>query len=211
MIENQKVVTLTYDLYIEGEKEGTEVLFEHAGEDKPLTYCHGENMMLPKFEQSLLGKEVGDSFDFCIHHADAYGEYDEQGVMSLDRSMFEVDGKFDDKRVYVGNIIPMLTVDGQKIFAQVIEINDDKVTIDLNHPLAGEDLHFVGKIMEIRDASEAELKAIRDKKNHHCGGCHGNCGEGCGEGGCKEGNCGNNCGEGNCNDGGCGNCGNCNA
>ena len=188
MVENQKVVKVIYDLYIKGEKPNTENIIEQATEENPLTYCHGENMMLPKFEEALMGKEVGDHFDFYIQHTDAYGEYDEEGEMTLDREMFEIDGKFDDKRVFVGNIIPKNTTDGQTILAQVIEITDEKVTINLNHPLAGEDLHFIGKIIDIRDASQAELQAIRNK-GHHCG-CNGNCNSDCN--GCNN-DCNGNC------------------
>lgn len=193
MVENEKVVKVIYDLYVDGQKAGTEELMERATEDHPLVYCHGENMMLPKFEEGLAGKETGDSFDFRIPCEDAYGEYDTEGVLTLGRELFEVDGKLDEERVYVGNVVPMTTVDGQIVNAQVVEITEDKVTIDLNHPLAGENLHFTGKILEIRDASEAELKAIRNR-GCHCG-CNGEkqCGGCDGEQGC--GSCSNGCGE----------------
>ena len=95
---------------------------------------------------------------------------------------------------WVGAIVPMNTTDGQIVKAQVCEITDDQVTIDLNHPYAGEDLHFKGKIIDLRDATEAELDAIRHPKHGCCGGgCHKKKGEGC-EG------CGDGCGD------GCGNC-----
>lgn len=199
-IENQKVVTLIYDMFVDGEEGKAEELMEKATEQHPLTYCQGEGMMLPKFEEALVGKEQGESFDFRIPYRDAYGEYDEQGLMELDKRMFfNGDGEFDSERVFVGNVIPMNTVDGQIVNAQVVEIANDKVTIDLNHPLAGENLHFVGKVIEVRDVTEAELDAIRHP--HKCGKCHGHCHhgqqEGCEgncEGGC-EGHCGKHCEE----------------
>lgn len=190
-IENQKVVTLIYDLFVDGEEGKGEELMERATKEHPLTYCQGEHMMLEKFEESLIGKEEGEKFDFRIGYQDAYGDYDEQGLMELDKRMFfNGDGEFDSERVYVGNIIPMNTVDGQIVNAQVVEITHDKVTIDLNHPLAGENLHFVGTVIEVRDVTPAELEAIRHP--HHCGKCHGKChgeeGEDCGE-------CNHHCGE----------------
>ncbi len=189
-IENQKVVTLTYELYVNGEN-GSEELMERATKQRPLIYCHGEKMMLPAFEEAIAGKEKGDSFDFHIDHTDAYGEYDETGLMELDKQLFfNGDGEFDSERVYVGNVIPMNTVDGQIINAMVVEIKEDKVTIDLNHPLAGEDLHFVGTILDIRQADEKELEAIRNP--HHCGKCHGHCND-CGS------DCGGEC-KGECGD-----------
>ncbi len=194
VVENLKVVKATYELYIAGE-DGKEELMEKATAETPLVWCHGEGMMLPAFEAAMAGKETGEHFDFVLKAADAYGEYLEEGVMELPKTMFfNGDGEFDEERVYVGAIVPMNTVDGQIVKAQVCEITEDKVTIDLNHPYAGEDLHFKGEILEIRDVTEGELKAIRNPK-HGCGGCGGGCskkkGEGCeGCGDCGEGGCG---------------------
>ena len=187
-IENQKVVSATYELYINGEN-GAEELMEKATEEAPLVWCQGEGMMLPAFEAQMEGKEPGDNFDFVLATQDAYGEYLEEGLMELPKTMFfNGDGEFDDERVYVGAIVPMNTVDGQIVKAQVCEITDDQVTIDLNHPYAGEDLHFKGVILAIRDVTEGELKAIRHPK-HGCGGCGGGCGKKKGEGceGCDKG------------------------
>ena len=190
IVENEKVVTATYEMFVDGEN-GQEELMERAKADHPLVYCHGLGMMLPKFEEALAGKQKGDKFDFRIDHTDAYGEYDEEGVLDLDKKMFfNGDGEFDSERVYVGAIVPMNTVDGQVVNAQILEISKDKVTIDLNHPLAGENLHFVGEILDLRDVTPAELDALRHP--HKCGGCHGSCNSSCGD------SCGN-----------CGGCGGC--
>lgn len=187
-VEAKKVVTLQYDLYVDGEN-GKEEVMEQATEDRPLVYCHGEGMMLPAFEEHMAGLTIGESFDFRIACQDAYGEYDTDGVLQLEKKMFyNGDGEFDSERVFVGAVVPMNTVDGQIINAQIVEVSKESVTIDLNHPLAGENLHFVGKVMNIRDVTEGELKAL-----HHrgcSGGCHGKCGD------CDNG-CGNGC-EGEC-------------
>lgn len=189
-VENQKVVTLEYDLYVDGEN-GQEEMMEKATAEAPLVYCHGEGMMLPAFERAMEGLVEGEAFDFRIPCEEAYGEYDTDGVLQLDKKMFyNGDGEFDSERVYVGAIVPMNTADGQVINAQIAEITKEHVTIDLNHPLAGENLHFVGKVLHIRQVTEGELKAL-----HHrgCGGCGGNCGGGDCGGDCKEGGCGGNC------------------
>ena len=203
MIEDKKVVTVQYDLYVDGEN-GQEEKMESATVERPLIYCHGENMMLPEFERHMAGLNEGDSFDFRIGCEDAYGEYDSDGVLTLDKKLFyNGDGEFDSDRVFEGNVVPMNTVDGQIVNAQVVEVGKDHVVIDLNHPLAGENLHFVGKVLAIRDVTEGELKAL-----HHRGGC---CGGGC-QSGCND--CESGCGKGSCNsdnsDGGCGKgCNNC--
>ena len=141
IVENQKVVSATYELYI-ADENGKEQLMEKATEEAPLTWCQGEGMMLPAFEAQMAGKP--------------------EGLKDLPKSMFfNGDGEFDEERVYVGAIVPMNTVDGQIVRAQVCEITDEHVTIDLNHPYAGEDLHFHVQILAIRDVTEGELKAIR--------------------------------------------------
>ena len=172
-IDNQKVATLIYDMYLVGE-DGKEEVSERATLDQPLVYCHGEGMMLPAFEAAMLGKDQDEAFDFVITPDQAYGDYDEQGVRTLDKKLFyNGDDEFDSERVYEGAVVPMTTSDGQIINALVIEITDDTVTIDLNHPLAGETLHFVGKVIDVRDVTPGELKALHHRGQ--CGRCHGNC------------------------------------
>lgn len=192
MIAFHKVVSASYELYIAGE-DGKEELMEKATEEAPLVWCQGEKMMLPAFEAALEGKEVGDDADFVLKAADAYGEYIDEGLMTLPKKMFfNGDGEFDEERVYVGAVVPMNTVDGQIVKAQVCEITDQEVTIDLNHPYAGEDLHFKVHVLDIRDVTEGELKALHhrgcgkccSKKSGHCGqGSCESCDEGCD--GCK--------------------------
>ena len=107
------------------------------------------------------------------------------------------DGVFDTANIYKDAIVPLQNEQGQRFLGKVLDISDDKVTIDLNHPLAGKDLFFRGHIIENREATEEEVKNFFEQLNqHHCGG---GCGEGCGSG------CG--CGSHDDNDGGCGGCG----
>ncbi|MBR1928160.1 MAG: FKBP-type peptidyl-prolyl cis-trans isomerase [Paludibacteraceae bacterium] len=194
MIKKNQIVKLVYDMYVSADEIGKETLLETTTGKHPLVYCHGVGMMLPAFEQALQDKDKDDDFDFRLKASQAYGEYDPEAVLTLDKELFEIDGKFDDKRVYEGAIVPMTTTDGQIVRAQVVEITNEKVTIDLNHPLAGEDLHFIGKIIDIHDGSKEEIDQLLHPQ---CGGCGGGkCGNGCGDdyqGGC-EGNCQNGCG-----------------
>lgn len=184
-IKKSTVVTLCYDLYVDG-VDNNEELMERVEADYPMSYCHGEGMMLPAFENALEGKQEGEEFDFRIDCTESYGEYDTDKVLQLDKTKFyNGDGEFDDERVKEGLIVPMTTADGAIVNAQVVEITEDTVTIDLNHPLAGENLHFVGKILSVREATEQELQQL---KHRCCGGCGGN------ENGCS---------------GGCGGCNNC--
>ena len=102
-----------------------------------------------------------------------------------------MNGKFDSEHVKKGEQIPLQNEEGQRFWGRVDEITDEEVTINLNHPLAGMDLHFVGTVIENRDARENEIRQMIDMLSgaDGCGGCGG-----CGEGGCGEGGCGGKCG-----------------
>ena len=184
-ITANKAVSAEYELYVDGETEGELELMEKATSEQPLNFVYGVGMMLPKFEENLFGLQVGDKFDFVINTEDGYGEYDDESVLDLDRAIFEIDGKLDEEMIYEGNVVPLMDNEGNRINAQVVTITDTHVKVDLNHPLAGETLHFKGSVLEVREASEKELEALMG------GGCGSGCG--CGDGGCGSGSCG--CGD----------------
>ncbi len=180
-ITANKSVSAEYELYVDGEVEGELELMEKATEQQPLSFIYGVGMMLPKFEENLFGMQVGDKFDFVINNEDAYGPYDDESVLDLDRAIFEVDGKLDEEMIFEGNVVPLMDGDGNRINAQVVSISDTHVKVDLNHPLAGENLHFKGSVLEVREASEKELAAIM---GGGCGCGSGGCGSGCGDNEC---------------------------
>lgn len=186
MNEKKSFVALTYDLYVgeENEKE----LMEQATEEQPLTFYTGLGMMLDKFEAEIAPLKVGDSFDFVIPVDDAYGEYEDEKIIELPKNIFEVDGAIDEEMIAEGNMVPLVDSEGNRINASIVSVGEDIVTVDINHPLAGEDLHFIGKVIEMREATEEELKAVFSS------GC------GCGSGGCDSGDCGGGCG---CSSGEC--------
>lgn len=171
-ITKNKMVSLTYDLRIEG-TEGE--LIEQATAGKPLTFIYGTGMMLPKFEALLEGLEEGRSFEISLSCDEAYGELDENAIVDLPKHIFIIDGNFDEDIIKPGNTVPMMSTNGQRMNGLVLEVTEDTVKMDFNHPLAGEDLFFKGEILEVRDASEEELAATM-------GGC--GCGGGCS---CKDG------------------------
>jgi FKBP-type peptidyl-prolyl cis-trans isomerase SlyD len=171
-ITKNKMVSLTYDLRIEG-TDGE--LIEQATAEKPLTFIYGAGMMLPKFESLLEGLEQGKSFEINLNCSEAYGELDENAIVDLPKHIFIIDGSFDEDIIKVGNTVPMMSTSGQRMNGLVLEITNDSVKMDFNHPLAGEDLFFKGEILEVRDATEEEIAASM-------GGC--GCGGGCS---CKDG------------------------
>jgi len=179
-ITANKSVSAEYELFVDGEIAGELELMEKATAEQPLNFIYGVGMMLPKFEENLFGMQVGDKFDFLINSEEAYGLYDDESVLDLERSIFEIDGKLDEEMIFEGNVVPLMDSEGNRINAQIVTITDTHVKVDLNHPLAGENLHFKGSVLDVREATEKELAAIMG------GSCGCGCGDGCGDGSCGD-------------------------
>ena len=127
-ITANKYVAVIYDLNV-GEGEERE-LMEKATREVPLKFIYGTGMMIPAFEDALAGLEPGSTFDFTITPENAYGEYNEDHVLDLPKSIFEVDGKFDAEMVKEGSTIPMMDADGNRMNGSVLEVKDDVVVMD---------------------------------------------------------------------------------
>lgn len=194
-MENNKhrLIVVSYELY--SVENGEEHLIEKTEEQKPMQFYTACDMALPAFEQEVVKYVKEDDFAFSIGKEQAYGEYDAKSVLALGKETFSPDGVFDSANIYKDAIVPLQNEEGQRFLGKVLEVADDKVTIDLNHPLAGKDLHFRGHVIENREASEEEVKDFFEQMNqHHCcgGGCGGDCDGNCscgghgddGEGGC---------------------------
>lgn len=147
-IESNKIAILSYKLTL---ADGGE-LVENVTVEKPVSFQFGVNQLLPVFEKNLGGKKAGDDFDFIIPAAEAYGLPDPYAVFDIPKETFEVDGKTDDKMLQIGNVIPMTDDKGNKHMGKVTKVLPDAVTLDFNHPLAGKDLHFVGKVIEVKES-----------------------------------------------------------
>jgi FKBP-type peptidyl-prolyl cis-trans isomerase SlyD len=150
-IESQHVVSLTYDLYVKQE-DGNEALVESATQEQPLTFLYGAGQMLPKFEEHLSTLSTGDSFDFKLSPEDAYGELNEEAVANLPKDMFEGTDLPE-----VGAILPLQDNQGNRFQGQVVSVVEDSIIVDLNHPMAGQELHFKGQIINVRPANPEEL------------------------------------------------------
>ena len=174
---------LSYSLSVSSEGSAPE-LFEKTSSQRPFSFITQMGMVLDKFEQEILQIEEGGSFDFTIACADAYGEYLEEHVCELDRSLFYRNGKFDDEHVFPGAVLPMVNEDGMRLEGIVKEIKPDTIVMDFNYLLAGKDLHFKGKVLTRRMATEQEIQEqLQFTHACHCGegGCHCHGEEGKGE------------------------------
>ncbi len=150
-IQPESVVSLTYDLYVKQE-DGTEALVESTTQEQPLTFLYGVGQMLPKFEENLSTLSTGDSYEFRLSADDAYGSYDEEAVANLPIEMFN-----GTEMPVIGSVLPLQDNNGNHFQGQVVSIAEDAVIVDLNHPMAGQELHFKGAILNVRPATPEEL------------------------------------------------------
>ena len=183
-----KYISVSYKLYSNSSDEKPE-LIEETTEGEPFIFVSALGMTLDAFEAQIVPLQVGDKFDFTLAPNDAYGDYEASGKQSLSRKVFEINGKLDSRFIFEGAVVPLASPDGARFNGTIVEIGEETITVDLNHPLAGKNLNFVGEVLESREATNEE---VRDALNQITG-----CGGGCG--GCKGGSC-DSC-EGDC--GGC--------
>jgi len=154
-IDKNKVVTLVYKLQ-ENDEQGAVV--EQVQEEKPFVFLYGSGHMLPKFEENLEGLNEEDSFNFKIEKDEAYGDFQDNAVVDVPKKIFEVDGELREDLLQNGQVIPMEDKEGNQLTGIVKEVQDEKVIMDFNHPMAGKDLYFTGKVLDVREASKEELE-----------------------------------------------------
>lgn len=199
-----KYLTVAYELYADNER-GIHELIEKAPAEHPFQFITGLGVALEAFENHVKDLDEGGTFDFTLTVDEAYGPYVDEHVVELDKQIFTIDGHFDKQTIYPGNVIPLVNEDGNRFQGLILEVKEDKVVVDLNHPLAGKALHFRGSVVTSREATEAEVQGMINMMsgegcscgcgdehcNHdHCGHGEGHCGHGEGHCGHGEGHCG---------------------
>jgi FKBP-type peptidyl-prolyl cis-trans isomerase SlyD len=122
-----------------------------SSDGTPLPYLHGNGNLIPGLERELAGKSAGDKLSVKIAAADAYGEYDKSLVQRIPKRTLKGVGD-----VRVGMQLHMQSQHGVRAVT-VTQIAGDMVTIDANHPLAGQNLNFDVEVVEVRTATEEEL------------------------------------------------------
>ena len=181
-----KYITVAYKLY--AMQSGNAELVEEATVEHPFQFISGLGTVLERFDSEIAPLNEGDKFEFVIPCAEAYGEYMPEGVRTVSKEMFTIDGVFDDEHIFTGSIVPLQDNEGHHFYATVGEITDTAVTVDLNHPHAGKDLKFIGEVVTSRPATNEEIQGTLNMLSGECGcgccggECGGDCGDGCGEG-----------------------------
>ena len=148
MIAKNKVVSLSYCLK---DAQGEEL--DRADTDKPMEYLHGGGTIVPGLENALDGLKVGEKKEVTVKPEDGYGEILSDLKMKVERKMFPAGQK-----IAIGMQFMAELSDGKKHPFTVVEMKDDSIDIDGNHPLAGQTLHFSIEVMRIRNATSEELE-----------------------------------------------------
>ncbi len=147
LIAKDKVVELAYSLT---DSEG-EVLDQSDASD-PFLYLHGAEQIVPGLENALAGLKVGDKKKVTVQPEEGYGEFNEDLRLTVKKAQFPSDAELEE-----GLEFETTLNDGTPAIFTVVEIEGDQVTVDGNHPLAGETLHFDVEVLSVRDATADEL------------------------------------------------------
>ena len=148
-VEEHAVVLIHYVLT----NNDKEVLDSSEGQD-PLAYLHGTGHLIPGLEAQLLGKVAGDKLNVIVQPGDGYGEFNKELVQTVPSDVFE-----GVESIEPGMQFQTSNEDGSGgETINVVSVENDEVTIDGNHPLAGETLHFAVDIIEVREATAEELE-----------------------------------------------------
>ena len=141
-LEKDMIATVHYTGTLPGDGE----VFDSSEGRDPLTFLVGHKQMIPGFEREMLGATVGERREFTLDADDAYGMPSDDNVLKVPR------GEFGDLELVAG-----MTLMSDSGPFTVNEVNDDEVTADFNHKLAGESLTFSVEVVELRSATETEL------------------------------------------------------
>ncbi len=146
VVARDRVVAIEYTLT---DEEGA--VIDTSRGDRPLEYLHGHGQLIPGLERALEGKAVGAAVSLDVPPEDAYGERDPERTVTVGRDQFDFD-------VQVGDFVQAQHPDGTAVPFQVVEVSEESVTLDGNHPLAGRTLHFEVEVVAVRPATEEELE-----------------------------------------------------
>ncbi len=135
--------------YAVSDSEGT--LIDSSYDHKPMSIIQGTGYLIPGLEDALIDHQAGDKFEVTVACKDAYGERHDEYVQTVPKELLQ-----GVEELAVGTQLRATTDEGEQTVI-VINITDEEVTVDGNHPLAGLDLSFDVEVLEVREATEEEL------------------------------------------------------
>ena len=145
-VQDNMIVELDYTLIVEDE------IMESTEDGEPIEFIQGIGQIISGLEDALYGMKVGEKKVVKIQPEDAYGEYDPDSLEVADIDEFSEEIPLD-----VGTFLDLRDDEGEVLSAQIIEADEETVTLDFNHPLAGKILTFEITVAALRPATEEEL------------------------------------------------------
>ncbi len=157
-VQNNLVVSMEYTLHVDQEE-----IDSSKGQD-PLQFLVGHGNIISGLEREMIGMKVGESKDVVVLPAEGYGEFDENAFMNVPRNAFP-----SDLPVEEGAELTVRDDAGQSRYARIDAIDGDTVTLNFNHPLAGDELHFNIKVVGLREPTAEELEHghVHQAGHHH--------------------------------------------
>lgn len=146
-VQKNVVVSMEYTLHVDGEK-----IDSSEGQD-PLQFLAGHGNIISGLEREMMGMKVGESKNVKIQPAEAYGEFDEKAFMEVPKDQFPKDMPVEE-----GLELTVRDDSGQSRYARVDAVEGENVTLNFNHPLAGDELHFNIKVVGLREPTAEELE-----------------------------------------------------
>jgi FKBP-type peptidyl-prolyl cis-trans isomerase 2 len=119
-------------------------VFDSSYESDPLEFTIGEGEIIPGFEEAVVGMQAGDKKNVAVTSEQAYGDYKEERKIEIERSQLP-----EDITPEIGMVLQMDTPNNRTLYVTIVDIGDENLTLDANHPLAGKDLNFEIELMEI--------------------------------------------------------------
>ena len=171
-IADNVVVSMDYTLTVDDE------IIDSTENLAPIQFIHGRGNIIPGLERELAGMKVGDTKIVHVQPEDAYGTFDPNAFTDVARDQFPPDFE-----IRIGGEIRVRTTSGHFLTAIIDSMQDENVKLNLNHPLAGKELHFDAKIVDLRNATDEEIE--NGQLGGGCSGCGGSCG--------SDGDCGSGC------------------
>ena len=145
-VTNDLVVAIDYTLRVDDE------IIDQSVAGEPLAYLQGHQNIIVGLEREMLGMKIGESKEVEIEPKDGYGEADPEALMEIPKNQFP-----DHIPVEIGTELQVENEQGEPVYARIDAVENNVVTLNFNHPLAGKKLHFSVKVVELREPSEEEL------------------------------------------------------
>ena len=145
-IADKTVVTIDYTL-----KDDNGTILDSSS-DGQFAYVHGASNIIPGLENALTGKSSGDEVNVTVIPAEGYGERNDSMVQAVPRDMFD-----SEQEIQVGMQFHAQSPEGEMVVVTVTDVEGDDITVDGNHPLAGKNLNFGVKVVDVREATSEEL------------------------------------------------------